>query len=164
MWLLNLIKWLKNNSKGVYCRRYWKCLNVVGWWAKSIWQSARQRLLRKVVSLDKSTFWGKQIPSASYILKVRKQLKLLKTYLPIRFEHHIWDDDELSLVKTNLFKYKTVTLTMSCWYVSILFHQKYMHTCEQYQLFKSTSWTRKYCAHLISDPSSCVLAFWDCFK
>ena len=40
----------------------------------------------------------------------------------------------------------------------------YMQTCEQYQLFKSTSWTRKYCAHLISDPSSCVLAFWDCLK
>ena len=55
--------------------------------AKSIWQSARQRLLRKVVSLStKVRFQGKQIPSVSYIVKVRKQLKYLKTYLSICFE------------------------------------------------------------------------------
>ena len=87
IWLLNLIKWLKNNIKGFYCRRYignvWMLWR---WWAKSIWQSARQRLLRKVVSLDKSTFLGKT--NSKWIVHF-KSLETIEIFENL-FAHTLW--------------------------------------------------------------------------
>ena len=78
------------SSKGSTFNVDGKIQMVRAMWAKSIWQSARQRLLRKVVSLStKVRFQGKQIPSGSYIFKVWKHLQFLKTYLPICFVQHI---------------------------------------------------------------------------
>ena len=57
-----------------------------GWWAKSNWQSARQRLLRKVVSLDKSTFLGKTNSKRIVHFKSLETIEIFENL----FAHTLW--------------------------------------------------------------------------